>query len=156
MLHPGLYEQVINHALTGELCQRSPRKPLRAQLKLLKLRQKNQTTQIGNKYYSSCWSASSSAAFTLPVCTETVSSFFLRKLPPRSLNTVASSKMRSSAHRSVESSLKSSRKRARFLLLVKTMLSGHGELREAHGQQADEYHLADGPPNPGEVLEEDE
>ena len=34
-------------------------------------------------------------------------------------------------------------------------LSGHGELREAHGQQADEYHLAAGPPNPGEVLEED-
>ena len=58
----------------------------------------------------------------LPVCTETVSSFFPRKLSPRSLNTVASSKMRSSAHRSVESSLKSSRQRAGFLLLVKTML----------------------------------
>ena len=75
-----------------------------------------------DKYYSSCWSASSSTAFTLPVCTETVSSFFPRKLSPRSLNTVASLKMRSSAHRSVESSLKSSRQRAGFLLLVKTML----------------------------------
>ena len=155
MLHPGLYEQVINNALTGEFCQRLPRKPLRTQLKLLKLRQKNQTTQIGNKYYSSCWSASSSATFTLSVCTETVSSFFLQKLSPRSLNTVASSKMRSSAHRSVESSLKSSRKRAGFLSLVKTMLSGHGELREVHRQPADEYHLAAGSPDPGEVFEED-
>ena len=86
--------------------------------------------RLANKYYSSCWSASSSTAFTLPVCTETVFSFFPRKLSPRSLNTVASSKMRSSAHRSVESSLKSSRQRAGFLLLVKTMLpSGHCRLR---------------------------
>ena len=83
---------------------------------------KTKQPRLANKYYSSCWSASSSTAFTLPVCTETVSSFFPRKLSPRSLNTVASSKMRSSAHRSVESSLKSSRQRAGFLLLVKTML----------------------------------
>lgn len=73
---------------------------------------KTKQPRLANKYYSSCWSASSSTAFTLPVCTETVSSFFPRKLSPRSLNTVASSKMRSSAHRSVESSLKSSRQRA--------------------------------------------
>lgn len=80
-----------------------------------------QQPRLANKYYS-CWSAIGSTAFTLPVCTETVSSFFPRKLSPRSLNTVASSKMRSSAHRSVESSSKSSRQRAGFLLLVKTML----------------------------------
>ena len=83
---------------------------------------KTKQPRLANKYYS-CWSAIGSTAFTLPVCTETVSSFFPRKLSPRSLNTVASSKMRSSAHRSVESSLKSSRQRAGFLLLVKTMLS---------------------------------
>ena len=82
---------------------------------------KTKQPRLTNKYYS-CWSAIGSTAFTLPVCTETVSSFFPRKLSPRSLNTVASSKMRSSAHRSVESSLKSSRQRAGFLLLVKTML----------------------------------
>ena len=35
------------------------------------------------------------------------------------------------------------------------VISGHGELREAHRQQADEYHLAAGPPDPGEILEED-
>ncbi len=62
---------------------------------------KTKQPRLANKYYSSCWSASSSTAFTLPVCPETVSSFFPRKLSPRSLNTVASSKMRSSAHRSV-------------------------------------------------------
>ena len=82
---------------------------------------KTKQPRLANKYYS-CWSVIGSTAFTLPVCTETVSSFFPRKLSPRSLNTVASSKMRSSAHRSVESSSKSSRQRAGFLLLVKTML----------------------------------
>ena len=89
---------------------------------------KTKQPRLANKYYSSCWSASSSTAFILPVCTETVSSFFPRKLSPRSLNTVASSKMRSSAHRSVESSLKSSRQRAGFLLLVKTMLQERRDL----------------------------
>ena len=34
-----------------------------------------------------------STAFTMPVCSETVSSLFPRKLSPRSLNTVASSKI---------------------------------------------------------------
>ena len=57
-----------------------------------------QQPRLANKYYYSCWSASSSTAFTLPVCTETVFRFFPRKLSPRSLNTVASSKMRSSAY----------------------------------------------------------
>ena len=47
---------------------------------------KTKQPRLANKYYSSCWSASSSTAFTLPVCTETVSSFFPRKLSPRSLN----------------------------------------------------------------------
>ena len=42
------------------------------------------------------------------------SGFFLRKLSPRSLNTVVSSKTRSSAHRSVEPSLKASHQRAGF------------------------------------------
>ena len=54
---------------------------------------KTKQPRLANKYYSSCWSASSSTAFTLPVCTETVFSFFPRKLSPRSLNTVASSKI---------------------------------------------------------------
>ena len=90
---------------------------------------KTKQPRLANKYYS-CWLAIGSTAFTLPVCTETVSSFFPRRPSPRSLNTVAPSKMRSSAHRSVESSLKSSRQRAGFLLLVKTMLpSGHCRLR---------------------------
>ena len=42
-----------------------------------------------------------STAFTMPVCSETVSSLFPRKLSPRSLNTVASSNMRSSAQSSM-------------------------------------------------------
>lgn len=61
-------------------------------------------------------------AFTLLVCRATVSSFLPRKLSPLILNTVASSKIRSSAQSRASSSLKLVRQWDGCLLLVKTML----------------------------------
>ena len=61
-------------------------------------------------------------SFTRLVWNDIVTNCLPRKLSPRILNTSASSKMRSRAHRSASSSLKISRHRAGFLLLVKTVL----------------------------------
>ena len=64
-----------------------------------------------------------SGAFTLLVCSATVSSRFPRKLSPFMLNTVASSKIRSRAHSSASSSLKLVLQWDGCLLLVNTRLS---------------------------------
>ena len=61
-------------------------------------------------------------SFTRLVWNDIVTNCLPRKLSPRILNTSASSKMRSRAHRSASSLLKISRHRAGFLLLVKTVL----------------------------------
>ena len=61
-------------------------------------------------------------SFTRLVWNDIVTNCLPRKLSPRILNTSASSKMRSRAHRSASSSLKISRHRAGFLLLMKTVL----------------------------------
>lgn len=61
-------------------------------------------------------------SFTRLVWNDIATNCLPRKLSPRILNTSASSKMRSRAHRSASSSLKISRHRAGFLLLVKTVI----------------------------------